>query len=101
MSTIKENVANNIAQLRKSREWTQAELAEMLCYSDKTISKWERGDSTPDVEMLYQLSELFEVPIEYFFSEHDAPTDEVITKNKSILLRNIAKILLWIIVAWL
>ena len=42
---LKQTVANNIAQLRKSKGLTQLELAERLNYSDKAVSKWERGVS--------------------------------------------------------
>ncbi len=38
-------IANNLIELRKSRKWTQIELAERLNYSDKAISKWERAES--------------------------------------------------------
>ena len=100
MATIKENVSNNIVLLRKSRQWTQADLAEMLNYSDKTISKWERGESTPDIEMIYQMSQLFEVPIEYFFQENESITEEVKMINQKIMFKNLAKISLWIIVVW-
>ncbi len=44
MSKIKENIANNIAELRKLHKMTQQDLAERLNYKDKAISKWERGE---------------------------------------------------------
>ncbi len=69
MIDVKSNIANNIVELRKSKKWTQAELAEKLNYTDKAVSKWERGESTPDVEILYQMSLLFGVTIDYFFHE--------------------------------
>ena len=50
---------------------TQAELAEKLCYSDKAISKWERGESIPDVIVLKQVSDLFSVTVDYLLTEHD------------------------------
>ena len=49
---LKQTVANNIAQLRKSKGLTQLELAERLNYSDKAVSKWERGEGLPDVLVL-------------------------------------------------
>ena len=55
MNDIKQNIANNITELRKSRKWTQLDLANKLNYTDKAISKWERGESTPDVETLYKM----------------------------------------------
>ena len=53
----------NIASYRKSRGMTQAGLAEKLNYSDKAVSKWERGESMPDVLVLVQLAELFDVMV--------------------------------------
>ena len=70
--TVKEIISKNIAQLRKKEGMTQAELAERLFYSDKAISKWERGDSLPDAEMLYRLAEIFHVEIQYLFTEHES-----------------------------
>jgi DNA-binding XRE family transcriptional regulator len=49
---------------------TQAELAGILNYSDKAISKWERGESLPDVSVLKQIAEVFGVSLDYLTSEH-------------------------------
>lgn len=53
----------NIVSYRKRQGLTQAGLAEKLNYSDKAVSKWERGESVPDVLTLVQLSELFGVTV--------------------------------------
>ena len=74
MADIRGIIAENIAALRKSARLTQAELAERLNYSDKAISKWERGDSIPDVIVLSELASLFSVTVDYFLHEH--PGDE-------------------------
>ena len=58
---IREIVAKNIADFRKSAGLTQSELAEKINYSDKSVSKWERGESIPDVITLAQLAEFFGV----------------------------------------
>ncbi|MDD3306983.1 MAG: helix-turn-helix domain-containing protein [Acetobacterium sp.] len=50
--------------LRKEKEMTQKQVADQMHISDKTISKWERGLGCPDVSLLRELSELFEVNIE-------------------------------------
>lgn len=71
MPATRELIAENIAELRKAAKLTQAELAEKLNYSDKAISKWERGDSVPDVLVLAEISELFSVTIDYFLHKHD------------------------------
>lgn len=100
MNTIKENIANNIIALRKSKNWTQAELAKTLNYSDKTISKWERCESTPDVEIIYQMSILFDVPIDYFFKD-PAGNEPVLTKKtKDYIFTRILQFSLLIIAAY-
>lgn len=63
--------ASNIIKLRTGAGMTQAELGAALNYSDKTISKWERGEAIPDAFVLTQLSELFGVPVDYLLSAHD------------------------------
>ena len=54
---IKENLAQNLTRLRKAEGLTQAELATKLNYSDKAVSKWERGESVPDLYVLKQLAD--------------------------------------------
>ncbi len=61
---LKAQIGTNIAELRKQNGMTQAELAERLNYSDKAVSKWERGESQPDVVTLAQLAELFHVSVD-------------------------------------
>ena len=63
LEKLKRQIGTNIALQRKNAGLTQAGLAEKLNYSDKAVSKWERGDSTPDILTLVQLSELFEVSV--------------------------------------
>lgn len=60
---LKKQIGANIVAYRKRNGLTQAKLAEKLNYSDKAVSKWERGESTPDVQTLVQLSELFDVSV--------------------------------------
>ena len=57
MQDLKPIIAKNIAELRKAASMTQIELATRLNYSDKAVSKWERGDSIPDVAVLKQIAE--------------------------------------------
>ena len=54
---LKVRVGTNIARLRRERGMTQAELAERINYSDKAVSKWERGESLPDVLTLLNLAQ--------------------------------------------
>lgn len=61
---LKQNLGVNIMTHRKHHRLTQAGLAEKLNYSDKAVSKWERGESIPDVLTLMQLAELFGVQVD-------------------------------------
>ena len=78
---IKQIIGDNIAFLRKNNHWTQAELADKLNYSDKAISKWERGESSPEPEALLALSKLFNVQIDYFFYKNDVDKKRFINKK--------------------
>ena len=69
MNDYKRIIANNITELRKAVPFTQAELAEKLNYSDKAVSKWERGESIPDVIVLKQIADLFGVTVDYLLEE--------------------------------
>ena len=61
---LKIQIGANIAAYRKRMNLTQAGLAVQLNYSDKAVSKWERGESVPDVMTLVQLAELFGVTVQ-------------------------------------
>ncbi len=60
---LKAILGANIVSYRKQLRLTQAGLAEKLNYSDKAVSKWERGESMPDVLTLVQLAELFGITV--------------------------------------
>lgn len=78
MSDLKKIIANNISELRRAFPLTQAELAEKLNYSDKAVSKWERGESMPDIEVLKQIADLFGVSVDYLLSEtHDKSEPDI------------------------
>ena len=66
---LKVMLGANIAAYRKRQGLTQAGLAAKLNYSDKAVSKWERGESVPDVLTLVQLSELFGVTIDELMAD--------------------------------
>ena len=68
---LKLTSASNIINLRTAAGLTQAELGAKLNYSDKTISKWERGEAIPDAYVLTQLAEIFGVTVDYLLSSHN------------------------------
>ncbi len=69
---LKYLIGANIAAQRKRLGLTQAELAEKLNYSDKAVSKWERGDSIPDVLTLALLAEQFDITVNDLLSDPNA-----------------------------
>ena len=76
-------IAKNLTELRKKNGLTQAELAEKLNYSDKAVSKWEKGESLPGIEVLYKLGELYGVSLDYIAGRETAmPVFPSSAKNK-------------------
>lgn len=69
---LKKQIGANIAAHRKHAGLTQAGLADKLNYSDKAVSKWERGESVPDVVTLIQLANLFDVTVNDLLVDPDA-----------------------------
>ena len=63
LEELKQIVADNLVFYRKNANMTQLELAEKLNYSDKAISKWERGETLPDTFILKQLAEIYEITV--------------------------------------
>ncbi len=90
MEDIKLNFAKNLIALRKEFKLTQAELAEKINYSDKAISKWERGESVPDVVILKTIADMFGVTVDYLISDHsgDEPIIEQTAMAKHIKKKN-------------
>lgn len=70
MEELKAIVARNLANCRKAAGLTQLQLAEKLNYSDKAVSKWERGESLPDVAVLCELARMYGVTLDYLVSDH-------------------------------
>ena len=69
---LKLQIGRNIAAYRKLASLTQAGLGEKLNYSDKAVSKWERGESMPDVTTLVQLAEQFDITVNDLVVDPDA-----------------------------
>ena len=69
---VKKRIGANIAYYRRRAGLTQAGLAEKLNYSDKAVSKWERGDSIPDVLTLIQIAAQFGVTVDALLGDVNA-----------------------------
>ncbi|MBR2391820.1 MAG: helix-turn-helix transcriptional regulator [Clostridia bacterium] len=98
MKTIKELVPQNLVALRKKNNLTQIELAEKINYSDKAISRWEKGEVMPNYEILEQLAEIYQIPFTYFFEEHELESNKATSQKETNIY--IAAILSMILVVW-
>ena len=99
-NNVQEILISNLISLRKSRSLTQIELGEKINYSDKTISKWENGDSCPNIEAVHKLAKFYDVSIDDLLSE-DFQIDKKIVAEKQ---RNNSKLiisLLAVMTVWL
>ena len=70
-------LCDNIKTIRKNRGFTQEDLAARLHVTRQTISKWEKGYSVPDAELLSRMAEELEVPVTELLGETSAPAAEM------------------------
>ena len=102
MEDLKLIIASNLVELRKRKKYTQQDLANILGYSDKSISKWEKGDSLPDIEVLTKICNLYNDNLDYLIHEgHYEEKKEYVVhnferRNKIIIVGLIAS-LIWLI----
>ncbi len=113
---LKKQIGLNIGSYRKRLGLTQMGLAEKLNYSDKAVSKWERGESVPDVLTLMQLAELFEITVNELLADPEklpdnpGPVERVMEKvaektlkrkaDKRIIL-GLSTVLVWFVALFL
>ena len=88
---------NTIKELRNKKGYTQKKLAEIINVSDKTISKWEKGLSVPDADMLIKIADIFEVSVSELLGakiderkEQDvnAVADQLMRVNEQLAIKN-------------
>lgn len=68
---VNKRIGKNIATYRRAANLTQADLAQQINYSDKSVSKWESGNGVPDVYVLMQLADLFGVTLDELVGESE------------------------------
>ncbi len=81
---VEHSIGKTIATLRKSKGWTQVELAEKLNVSDKAVSKWESEAGLPEISQLPAMATLFGVTIDYLMTGK-TPEKEIVTISKAEL----------------
>lgn len=100
MENIREIIAENISALRVEKNMTQLQLAEVLNYSDKAVSKWERGESIPDVITLKAIADLFGVTLDYLVVKHEPDEKRKgkhTARNNHIFITLMSVVCVWIL----
>lgn len=98
MKDIKQIIAKNLINLRKRSGLTQNELAQRINYSDNAVSRWERGELAPSVEVLQSIAEVYDVEIDILLKEN---IDTIINKDsKKQMAHKLATILLFVSIIW-
>lgn len=97
---------DNLKTLRKNKGITQEELAAKLNVVRQTISKWEKGLSVPDAEILMKLAEVFEVPVSQLLgsriepdAQPDALAEQLARINEQLVIKNRRSKRIWKAVA--
>jgi transcriptional regulator with XRE-family HTH domain len=95
---LKKIIANKLAYYRKECGMTQAELAEKINYSDKSVSKWERAEGLPDVYVLSVMAELFGVTVNDLITEAEPAKPKTgRSRRVSILVPIMSALLPWLV----
>ena len=98
INELKSVIAKKLIKYRKENGLTQQELAEKLNYSDKSISKWERGEGVPDIYILKQIAELYNVTVNDIIGMEKIENNATPTINKNHVLITLMSIgLVWLV----
>jgi transcriptional regulator with XRE-family HTH domain len=96
---VQQTLINNMIALRKSNGLTQVELGEKINYSDKTVSKWEKGDSCPNIEAICRIANFYGITVDELLTE-DVTADVSIAEVKQRRYSKLIISLLAIIAVW-
>lgn len=69
--------ADKLIKLRRQKGWSQEELAEKLDVTRQSVSKWESAQSVPDLERILQISDMFDVSLDYLLKENNEKTESI------------------------
>lgn len=93
-----ELLAKNLVYYRKASGLTQLELAEKFNYSDKSVSKWERGEGFPDIFVLKSLADFYGITVDDFYSqEHKKVSTQSHSPRKQIYLKLLSVGIGWLV----
>ncbi|MGM9599481.1 MAG: helix-turn-helix domain-containing protein [Faecousia sp.] len=94
---LQQRIAENIAYYRKQNGDTQADLAEKLNYSDKSVSKWERAEGTPDIFILSKIADLYHITVQDLLRQKKVP--KAATRHLIVNLLSVG--LVWLVMTTL
>ncbi len=97
INEINRKIADNLIRFRKAAGYTQAELAEKINYSDKSVSKWESGNGIPDVYTLMQLAELYGVTLDDFVGTGTQIKPEKKATKMRVFIMLLSSGLVWLV----
>ncbi|MBO7187320.1 MAG: helix-turn-helix domain-containing protein [Clostridia bacterium] len=99
MENEKEVLAKNLIKYRKSFNLTQQNLADKLNYSDKAVSKWERAEGVPDVFVLKQIADIYNVKVDNLLNEspEKKPKNIQKTRLKKTIIITLSSLLVWLV----
>ena len=94
---INQRIAKNLTHYRKAAGLTQAELAEKINYSDKSVSKWESGNGVPDIYTLMQLAELYGITVDTLIGKGVPVAVKKPTKRLHLLIMLLSSGIVWLV----
>lgn len=83
------DIGQEIARLRKEKNMTQLQLADLMNVTDKAVSKWERGLSYPSFKTIQKLAEVLEVPLDDFI---DIESEDNMKKEDLAINENLKQV---------
>lgn len=78
---IRDNIRKNIARYRKMNGYTQKELADIIGAKNSTVSNWEQGANSPDIEMIFTLCQLFKISVAEMYGCDTVQNETALTVN--------------------
>lgn len=102
IENLRKTIKNNLIKYRKSAGLTQAQLAEKLGYSDKSVSKWEREEGVPDIYILKEIADLYGITVNDLISENQKEEKngrirKILSGRNKIIISLLAAGIVWAI----
>ena len=82
---IRKNFSNNLVRLRKLKKLNQNDLAKEVNYSNKAISKWETGETIPDIVVLKQIADYFQITLDELITSENICKEKEKRKKRKLI----------------